>query len=89
MKCPTVGRKNLKSPSPVERKGHQEEGWGCHPTVKNSDPELFLSKRTARTKRHSGKGGPVTGPNWDPALKGQAPRPDTITNAMECLQTGV
>jgi hypothetical protein len=26
------------------------EGWGCHPTVKNSDPELFLSKRTAGTK---------------------------------------
>ena len=30
--------------------GHQVEGWGCHPTVKNSDPELFLSKRTAGTK---------------------------------------
>ena len=25
----------------------QVEGWGCHSTVKNSDPELFLSKRTA------------------------------------------
>ena len=23
---------------------------GCHPTVKNTDPELFLSKRTAWTK---------------------------------------
>ena len=30
--------------------GHQVEGWGCHPMVKNSDPELFLSKRTAGTK---------------------------------------
>ena len=29
--------------------GHQVEGWGCYPTVKNSDPELFLSKRTAGT----------------------------------------
>ena len=28
--------------------GHQGEGWGCHPTVKN--PELFLSKRTAGKK---------------------------------------
>jgi hypothetical protein len=27
-----------------------ETRWGCHPTVKNSDPELFLSERTARTK---------------------------------------
>jgi hypothetical protein len=26
------------------------EGWGCHPTVKNSDQELLLSKRTAGTK---------------------------------------
>jgi hypothetical protein len=26
------------------------EGWGCNPTVKNSDSELFLSKRTAGTK---------------------------------------
>jgi hypothetical protein len=26
------------------------EEWGFHPTVKNSDPELFLSKRTAETK---------------------------------------
>ena len=30
--------------------GHQEEGWGCHPTVKNSDPQLFLSEITARAK---------------------------------------
>jgi len=30
--------------------GHQVEGWGCHRTVKNSDSELFLSKRTAGTK---------------------------------------
>ena len=30
--------------------GHKVEGWSCHPTVKNSDPELFLSKRTAETK---------------------------------------
>jgi hypothetical protein len=30
--------------------GHQVEEWVCYPTVKNSDPELFLSKRTAGTK---------------------------------------
>ena len=30
--------------------GHEVEGWSCHPTVKISDPELFLSKRTAETK---------------------------------------
>ena len=30
--------------------GHQVERWGCHPIVKNSDPELFLSKITGETK---------------------------------------
>jgi hypothetical protein len=30
--------------------GHQVEEWGCHPTVKNSDAELFLSRRNAGTK---------------------------------------
>jgi hypothetical protein len=34
--------------------GHQVEGWGCHPSVKNSDPELFMSKRTAGTKMERG-----------------------------------
>jgi hypothetical protein len=29
---------------------HQLEGWSCHPTVKNSHLELFLSKRTTGTK---------------------------------------
>ena len=28
----------------------QVEGWGYQPTVKISDPELFLSKRTAKIK---------------------------------------
>jgi hypothetical protein len=32
------------------KRGHQVEIWGCHPSVKNSDPELFLSKRTSGTK---------------------------------------
>jgi hypothetical protein len=26
------------------------EGWDYHPTVKNFDPEVFLSKRTGGTK---------------------------------------
>ena len=30
--------------------GYQVEGWCCYPTIKNSDPELFLSERTAGTK---------------------------------------
>ena len=34
----------------LQWKGHQSEGWGCHSTVKNSDPESFLSKGTVGTK---------------------------------------
>jgi hypothetical protein len=34
--------------SPVQTV-RQVEGWGCHPTVKTSDSEFFLSKRTAGT----------------------------------------
>ena len=37
-------------PTCSRKTGHQVEEWGCHPIVKNFDPELFLSKRTARTK---------------------------------------
>ena len=33
------------------------------------------------------KGGPVTGPKWDPA-QGEGPRPDTIIEAMEHSEKG-
>ena len=36
--------------------GHQVEGWGCHLTVKNSDPELFLSQRIAGTNKEETEG---------------------------------
>jgi hypothetical protein len=47
---PYSGERKLVEPTFSGKTGHQVEGWGCHPTVKNSDPELFLSERTARTK---------------------------------------
>jgi hypothetical protein len=30
--------------------GSQVGGWSCHPTVKNSDPEMFLSERSVGSK---------------------------------------
>jgi hypothetical protein len=53
------------------------EEWGCHPTFKNSDPELSLSKRTAGTKNgeETEKRDPMTSQNRDPA-QGEDPRPD-------------
>jgi hypothetical protein len=87
MNCPTVRTCRVYS---SKKTGHQVEGWSCHPTVKNFDPELFLSARTAgtrmekrlRERRSSDR--PKLG---DPS-QGEAPRPDTITDAMVCLQTG-
>ena len=57
------------------------EEWGCHPTVKNSDPELFLSKRTAGTKKEKRlrKSRYSDGPTWNPA-QGEDSRPDSITD---------
>ena len=65
------------------------ERWGFDPTVKSSDPELFLSDETAGTKwrRAGDKGHLVTGPNWDPA-HGGVQGPDIVNGAVICLQTG-
>jgi len=47
---PNSGEKELVESTSSRKRGHQMEGWCCHPKVKNSDPELFLSKRTSETK---------------------------------------
>jgi hypothetical protein len=62
MKCPMAGRRNLMS---SRKTGHQVEGCGCHPTIKHSDPEFFLSEKTAGTKieKKTKKKRPVTGSN--------------------------
>ena len=44
------GERELVQPSSNRRTGHQVEGWGCHPTAKNSDLEFLLSEKTAGTK---------------------------------------
>ena len=48
---PNSRERELVKSTSSRKTGHVVEGWHyCHPTVKNSDPELFLSKRTAGTK---------------------------------------
>jgi hypothetical protein len=51
--------------------------------------KMFLSKGNAETKMEQRlkNGHPVTGPPWDPS-HAQTPNPDTITDAVLCLQTG-
>jgi hypothetical protein len=44
------GERELVESTFSRKTGHQVEGWGCHPTVKNSDPKVSLSRRTAGTK---------------------------------------
>jgi hypothetical protein len=41
------GEREIKESTSSEKTGNQEEG--CHPTVKNSDPEFFLPKKTSGT----------------------------------------
>jgi len=47
---PYSGEREFVESISSRKTGHQVEGWGCHLIVKDSDPELFLSKRTAGTK---------------------------------------
>jgi hypothetical protein len=47
---PFSGERELVESTFSRKIGHQVEGWACHPTIKNFNPEFFLSKRTARAK---------------------------------------
>jgi len=75
------GEKEHEELTSNRKTGHQEEGWGCQPTVKNSDSELFLYEMTfgTKTRRVWENRDPATDQNWD-ADQGEAPRLDTITD---------
>ena len=47
---PNSEKKELVEPTSSRKTRHQVEEWGSNPIVKNSDSELFLSKRTSGTK---------------------------------------
>ena len=51
---PYSGKRELVESSSSGGTGHQVERLSYHPTVKSSNPELFLSERTAR-KKHGEK----------------------------------
>jgi hypothetical protein len=44
------GEGELIASNSSRKTGHQVEGWGCHLTIKNFDPELLLCKITAETE---------------------------------------
>jgi hypothetical protein len=51
---PYSGEEELVESISSRKTGHQVEGGSCHPTVKTSDPELFLSERNAGMKMEKG-----------------------------------
>ena len=65
--------------------GHQVEGWGCHSTVKNSDSDLSLSKRTSGTKMKKRLRERMSSDRPRDPAQGEAPSPDTITEALMYL----
>jgi hypothetical protein len=86
---PNSGERELVESTSSRKTVHHVEGWSCYHTVKISDPEFFLSKRTAGTKMEETEGkAVVTGSTWDPSQR-ESPRPDTTTDVMVCLQRGV
>jgi hypothetical protein len=42
---PDSREREIIEPTSSRKTGHNGEGWRCYPTVKNTDPELFLSER--------------------------------------------
>jgi hypothetical protein len=86
---PYSRKKELVEFTSSRKTGHQVNGWCCHPTVKNSDPELFLSERTAGTKmdKSLGKRRSSDRPKFQPSSE-ESPGSDMITDAMVLLQTG-
>jgi hypothetical protein len=47
-----------------KKTGLQVKEWVCHPTVKNSDPELFLSKKTTRASLEKSFGKSYASDEW-------------------------
>ena len=80
---PNRGEREIVESSSSRKTDHQVEGWGCHPIVKT----VTVQKNCRDKNWEETEGGPVTSPNWDPSQE-EAPRPDTTTDAMVCLQTG-
>ena len=68
--------------------GHHVKGWGCHSTIKNSDLELSLSKRTAGTKLKKRPKERRSSDNPNLESHAEAPRPGTVSDAVVFLQTG-
>ena len=88
-KMPDIGRGNLKSPPPLDIQILNRRDGVTNPQQKNSDLELFLPKIIAGTKREKRLRERQSSypPNWG-STSLETPRPDIITDARMCLQTG-
>jgi hypothetical protein len=66
------GKRELVESTSSRKTEHHVEGWGCHPTVKSSEPELSFSKRTAGTKLETSLRERKSSdcPKWDSVSRG-------------------
>jgi hypothetical protein len=80
------GERELKGSTSSRSTGSQVGRQSYRITAKISDPEFFLSKRTAGTKmeKRLKERGSNDQPNLG-SISGEAPRPDTITDTMGAL----
>jgi hypothetical protein len=87
MKCPTVRRGNLKSPPPVNKQGLKRRDDVTNSQSKFLTQKCSCLKELAVTKLEKSLRESWSCPTGHPP-HGKTPRPDTITDAMMCLQMG-
>jgi len=85
-----LGMWNLKRPPPVARQEPQRSDGDTNPPT-NIQPQIYpVYKKCREGSRDRGNGQAVTGPTRDPSTMGNHQSiPDTVNDAMLCLQTGV
>ena len=83
---PYSSERELVKPTSSRKKGHQVRDGVAIPQSK-FQPIIVPIQKNCRDKNGEVTEGPVTGPKWDPAQE-EAPRTNTITEAMKCSKKG-
>ena len=87
------GEREFVESTSSRKTGHQVEGLGCHPTVKTLTHNFFCLKKKKKKNCRDKCGEETMERRFSnqPKLRsssGEVPRPDTISDAMVCLQIG-
>jgi hypothetical protein len=84
---PNSREREIIEPTSSRKTGYQMRERGCQPTTLTHNCSCHKELQGGKWRGNWGKEGPVIAPKWDSA-QGEVPRPDTITEAMECSQKG-